>query len=135
VYAFGILTVENNNSPVEVEEALVHVDKFITSSLSDSAIRRWICSVCYDVVLTLRRYEELGWERQFFHPVQDLPQCLSTGCQVLIYRNTWKDERWMSSCSWTCWWRQEHHMFIALFRSGYFGRNDWKPHDFELDEN
>jgi hypothetical protein len=35
VYLFGILTIENNNSPVEVEEALVHVDKFITPSLSD----------------------------------------------------------------------------------------------------
>jgi hypothetical protein len=27
---FGILMVKYNNSPVEVEEALVHVDKFIT---------------------------------------------------------------------------------------------------------
>jgi hypothetical protein len=57
---FGILTIENNNSPVEVEEALVHVDKFITPFLSDPVIRRWICSVCYDAALTIRRYEELG---------------------------------------------------------------------------
>jgi hypothetical protein len=35
---FGILMVENNNSPVEVEEALVHMDKFITPSLSDPVI-------------------------------------------------------------------------------------------------
>jgi hypothetical protein len=37
-YMFGILTVENNNSLVEVEEALVHIDKFITPSLSDLMI-------------------------------------------------------------------------------------------------
>jgi hypothetical protein len=30
------------------------------------------------------------------------------GCQALIYRNVWKSERWMTSCSRTCWWRQEH---------------------------
>jgi hypothetical protein len=35
---FGILMVEYNNSPVEVEEALIHVDKFITPSLADPAI-------------------------------------------------------------------------------------------------
>jgi hypothetical protein len=61
VYVFGILTVENNNSLAEVEETLVHVDKFITPSLSDPMIRRWIRLVHYDAVLTLRRYEELGW--------------------------------------------------------------------------
>jgi hypothetical protein len=38
-YKFDILTVEYNNSAVEVEEALVHVDKFITLSLADSMIR------------------------------------------------------------------------------------------------
>jgi hypothetical protein len=37
-YMFGLLTVEYNNSPVEVEEALLHVDKFITSSLADPTI-------------------------------------------------------------------------------------------------
>jgi hypothetical protein len=98
-YVFGILTVENNNSPVEVEVALVHMDKFITLSLSDPVIRRWIHSVRYDAVLTLRRYEELGWGHRFFQLVQELPQCLSLGCQALIYRNVWKHERWMTSCS------------------------------------
>jgi hypothetical protein len=34
-YIFGILTIEYNNSPVEVKEALLHVDKFITPSLSN----------------------------------------------------------------------------------------------------
>jgi hypothetical protein len=37
-YMFGILTVEYNNSMVEVEEALVHLDKFITLSLADLTI-------------------------------------------------------------------------------------------------
>jgi hypothetical protein len=37
-YVFGILTVEYNNSSVEVEEALVHADKFIRPSLADPAI-------------------------------------------------------------------------------------------------
>jgi hypothetical protein len=37
-YVLGNLMVENNNSSVEVEEALVHVDKFITPSLSDPVI-------------------------------------------------------------------------------------------------
>jgi hypothetical protein len=53
---FDILTVEYNNSPVEVEEELVHMDKFITPSLADLMIRRLIRSVHYDVVLTLIRY-------------------------------------------------------------------------------
>jgi hypothetical protein len=35
---FGILMVEYNNSLVEVEEALVHVDKFIIPSLADPMI-------------------------------------------------------------------------------------------------
>jgi hypothetical protein len=39
-YIFYILMVEYNNSMVEVEEALVHVDKFITSSLADQTIRK-----------------------------------------------------------------------------------------------
>jgi hypothetical protein len=38
VYMFGILTVKYNNSEVEVEEALVHVDKFITLSLANPTI-------------------------------------------------------------------------------------------------
>jgi hypothetical protein len=37
-YIFGILTIEYNNSPVEVEEALLHVDKFSTPSLFDQMI-------------------------------------------------------------------------------------------------
>jgi hypothetical protein len=72
-YVFGILTFEYNNSPMEVEEALVHVDKFITAFLADPAIRRGIRSMCYDVVLTLIRYEELRWGHQFFHPMHGLP--------------------------------------------------------------
>jgi hypothetical protein len=132
-YLFGILTVEYNNSSVEVEEALVHMDKFITPSLADPMTQRWIHSVCYDAVLTLLRYVNLGWGRRFFHPMQDLPQCHTPGCQALIYRNMWKSERWMNLCSRTCWWRQEHQMFVAKFKSGY-GRFDWKPHRHELDE-
>jgi hypothetical protein len=38
MYMLGILTVEYNNSVVEVEEALVHMDKFITLSLADRTI-------------------------------------------------------------------------------------------------
>jgi hypothetical protein len=38
VYMFDILTVEYNNSSVEVEEVLIHVDKFIASSLADPMI-------------------------------------------------------------------------------------------------
>jgi hypothetical protein len=104
-YMFGLLMVEYNNSPVKVEGALIHVDKFITLSLANPMIQMWICSVRYDVVLTLIRYENLGWGRRFFHPVQDLPRCHTLRCQALIYRNRWKSERWMTSCSWTCWWR------------------------------
>jgi hypothetical protein len=37
-YMFGILTVKYNNSAVEVKEALVHMDKFITLSLADPTI-------------------------------------------------------------------------------------------------
>jgi hypothetical protein len=37
-YKFGILTVKYNNSQVEVEETLVHMDKFITPSLADPTI-------------------------------------------------------------------------------------------------
>jgi hypothetical protein len=37
-YMFGILTVEYNNLPVEVKEALVHLDKFIMPSLVDLMI-------------------------------------------------------------------------------------------------
>jgi hypothetical protein len=44
-YMFGILTIEYNNSPVEVEEALVHLDKFMTSLLADPTIQKWIRSV------------------------------------------------------------------------------------------
>jgi hypothetical protein len=60
-YMFGILTVKYNNSAVEVKEALVHVDKFITLFRADLTIRRWIRSVCYDAIFTLIRYENLGW--------------------------------------------------------------------------
>jgi hypothetical protein len=38
-YIFGILTIEYNNSPMKVEEALLYVDKFITLSISDRTIR------------------------------------------------------------------------------------------------
>jgi hypothetical protein len=62
-YMFGILIVEYNNSAVEVEEALVHMDKFITLSLADPMIRQWIHSVHYVAVLMLIRYENLGWGR------------------------------------------------------------------------
>jgi hypothetical protein len=117
-YMFGILMVEYNKSPVDVEEAIVHVDKFITPSVADSVIRRLIRLVRYDPILTLIRYEELRWGHEFFHPVQDLPQCLSPGCQALIYWNTWKSERWITSCSRTCWWRQVHQMLVAKFNSG-----------------
>jgi metal-responsive CopG/Arc/MetJ family transcriptional regulator len=37
-HMFGILMVEYNNSAVEVEEALVHMNKFITLSLADPTI-------------------------------------------------------------------------------------------------
>jgi hypothetical protein len=37
-YNFSIITIEYNNSPVEVEEVLVHMEKFITSSLADRTI-------------------------------------------------------------------------------------------------
>jgi hypothetical protein len=39
-YMFGIIMVKYNNSAVEVEEALIHVDKFVTLSLADRTIRR-----------------------------------------------------------------------------------------------
>jgi hypothetical protein len=60
-YMFGIPMVEYNNSPVEVDEAMVHVDKFITLSLADPTIRRWIHLVHYNAFLTLIRYENFGW--------------------------------------------------------------------------
>jgi hypothetical protein len=72
-YMFGVLTVEYNNSLVEVEKALVHVDKFITSSLEDLTIRRWIRLVRYNAILMLIRFESLGWGHLIFHLVQDLP--------------------------------------------------------------
>jgi metal-responsive CopG/Arc/MetJ family transcriptional regulator len=37
-YMFGIITAEYNNSAVEVEEALVHVHKFIMMYLADRTI-------------------------------------------------------------------------------------------------
>jgi hypothetical protein len=37
-YMFGILTVKYNNLEVKVEEALVHMDKFIMPSLADLMI-------------------------------------------------------------------------------------------------
>jgi hypothetical protein len=75
VYIFGILMIEYNNSLVEVEEALLHVDKFSMSSLSDRTIREWICSVHWKTVIMLKRYEELSWGHRFFADTQDLPQC------------------------------------------------------------
>jgi hypothetical protein len=60
-YIFGIFTIEYSNSPLEVEEALVHVEKFITPSLADRMIQEWIRLVHWKAVLTLLRYEELGW--------------------------------------------------------------------------
>jgi hypothetical protein len=113
-YIFGILTIEYDNSPMEVEEALLHVDKFITPSLSDRTIQEWICLVRWKTVITLKRYEKLCWGHRFFADVQDLPQYHTPRCQVLIFRNAWEHERWMTSCSWTCWWRHEHQMFAAL---------------------
>jgi hypothetical protein len=98
-YIFYILMVEYNNSMVEVEEALVHVDKFITSSLADQTIQKWICSVRCDDVLMLLRYEDLGWERQFFADVHDLPQCHIPRCQMLIFKKAWQNKRWMTSCT------------------------------------
>jgi hypothetical protein len=66
VYIFGILTIEYNSSPVEVEEALLHVNKFIMLSLSDRTIQEWIRSMHWKNVVMLLRYEELGWGRRFF---------------------------------------------------------------------
>jgi hypothetical protein len=77
VYIFGILTIEYNNSPVEVEEALVHMDKFITPSLADRTIQKWIHSVHWKVVLTLLRFEELGWG------VGSLPTCRTSHSAIL----------------------------------------------------
>jgi hypothetical protein len=89
-YMFGILMIEYNNSPVEVEEALVHLDKFMTPSLVDPMILKWICSVCCEAVLMLRRYEGLGWGHRFFAQVPELPRCHTLGCQALIFRNMWQ---------------------------------------------
>jgi hypothetical protein len=114
-YIFGIITIEYNNSPVEVEEALLHVDKFSTPSLYVQMIREWIRSVRWKTVITLLRYEELRWGHWFFANVHDLPQYHTPGCQPLIFRNTWENERWMTLCSRTCWWRHEHQMFAATF--------------------
>jgi hypothetical protein len=93
--------IEYNNSPVEVEEALLHVDKFSMPPLSDWMIQEWIRSVHWKTIITLKRYEELGWGRRFF-VVQYLPQYHTPGCQELIFRNAWEHERWMTSCSRTC---------------------------------
>jgi hypothetical protein len=60
-YIFGILTIEYNNLSVEVEEALLHVDKFNTPSLSDRMIQEWIYLVRWKTVITLKRYEKLCW--------------------------------------------------------------------------
>jgi hypothetical protein len=65
-YIFGILMIEYDNSSVEVEEALVHIDKFIMPSLANRTIRERIHSVRWKAVVTLLRYEELGWGLQFF---------------------------------------------------------------------
>jgi hypothetical protein len=60
-YMFGILTIEYNISPEEVEQALGHLDMFMMPSISDPTIQNWIRSVHGEVVLTLRRYETLDW--------------------------------------------------------------------------
>jgi hypothetical protein len=72
-YIFGILTIEYNKLPVEVEDALLHIDKISTPPLSDQTIREWICPVHWKTVITFKRYEELGWGCRLF-AVQDLPQ-------------------------------------------------------------
>jgi hypothetical protein len=38
VYMFGILKIEHNNSLEEVEDALVHLDKIMMSSIADPVI-------------------------------------------------------------------------------------------------
>jgi hypothetical protein len=60
-YIFGILTIEYNNSPVEVNEALLHIDKFSTPPLSDWTIQEWNRSVCWKTIIMLKKYEEFGW--------------------------------------------------------------------------
>jgi hypothetical protein len=62
-YMFGILTIKCNTSPEVVEQAPEHLDKFMTPSITDTMIRNWICSVCGETMLTLTRYEALGWGR------------------------------------------------------------------------
>jgi hypothetical protein len=51
--------IEYKNSPVEVEEALLHIIKYSMSPLSDRMIREWIRSVRWKNVIMLKRYEEL----------------------------------------------------------------------------
>jgi hypothetical protein len=126
--------IEYSNSSVEVEEALGYIDKFITSSLADWTIQKWICSVRWKAVLMLLRYEELGWGCWFFAYVRDLPQCHTPGCQALIFRNTWENERWMTSCTRTGWWRHVHLMFAMKFNCGY-GKYDWAINNHGLEEN
>jgi hypothetical protein len=93
-YMFGFLTIEDNTgaSPKVVKQALEALDKFSMPSIADLTIRNWICSVCEDIVLIVRRYEieliSLSWERQFLHAkMSDLPHCLNLGCQVMVFEN------------------------------------------------
>jgi hypothetical protein len=133
-YMFGILTVEYNNSAVEVEEALVHVDKFITLSLANPMIWQWIDSVHYDALLMLIRYENLGWG------VDSFILCRTSHNAILCCAKRWS----IGTCERVRggWLRVAGHaggdkstrMFVATFKSSYFGRNDWKPHVRELDE-
>jgi hypothetical protein len=58
--------IEYNNLSVEVEEALLHVDKFSMPSLSDQMNQEWICSMRWKTVIALKRYQKLGWGRRFF---------------------------------------------------------------------
>jgi hypothetical protein len=58
--------IEYKNSPVEVEEALLHIIKYSMSPLSDRMIREWIRSVHWKNVIMLKRYEELDWGCRFF---------------------------------------------------------------------
>jgi hypothetical protein len=80
------------------------LDKFSTLSIADPTIRNWIRSMREDVVLMVRRYEikviSLAWGRQFWHvEVSDLSHCPNLRCQVMVFKNHWKEEEWMASCS------------------------------------
>jgi hypothetical protein len=76
-YIFGVLMIEYNNPPVEVEEALVHVDKFITSSLADRTIREWIHSMRWKAVLMLLSM------RSLVGGIGSLPTCRTSHNAIL----------------------------------------------------